>query len=153
VLIRGGKGLRLASHRLTGSRLLCLRPFPGGNDAFFQDIERDVGLLLRDHQRWRDTNRALAGAEEQNSAREGQFDYAITKLANWRLRLFVLDQFQTDHQPASADVAYHGVFAGPGAKPLHDMAASFVGVAHCFTLQNVERGQRRRDADRVAAEG
>ena len=74
-------------------------------DRFVQDLDRGVGLLLRQHEWRRQADGILPGAEDEQAALEALVDDAIALGRRALLGLAIAHELDADHQPATAHVA------------------------------------------------
>src|ERR1700761_8428103 len=138
-----GRGLSLFS--------ICL--FCGEGDALFEDVECDVSFVLVDDERGTEADGGFAAAEDEEAAFEGEIDDLVAHRSYRCAGLFVFDEFDADHEAATANVADGGVFGDPGTKAREDFFADGGGVLAAFALEDVHGGEGGGDADWVAAEG
>src|ERR1700722_12073827 len=104
--------------RLCASRPFLFRSclFCGESDALFEDVECDVGFVLVDDERGTEADTGFAAAEDEEAALEGEINDLVAHGAYWCSGLFVFDEFDADHEAATADVADGGMFGYPGTK-------------------------------------
>jgi hypothetical protein len=135
--------------------LFCFRVclFCGEGDALFEDVECNVGFVLVDDERGTEADGSFAAAEDEEAALEGEIDDLVAHGAYRRAGLFIFDEFDADHETATANVANGGMFGNPGTKAREHLFANGCGVLEAFALEDVQRGKGSGDADWVAAEG
>src|SRR5437016_5767526 len=121
------------------------RSLPSVTQQIADRGESDVDILLVDEERRRETDGALARAEEQHALPKGaEYD------ALHERRILELDR---DHQPSAADVADRLRFRLQLTRLRDENVAHRARVLHVFLFDEVQSRERGRAAHRITAEG
>ena len=115
--------------------LLC-----GEGDALFEDVECDVGLVLIDDERRTEADGGFSATENEETTLEGEIDNFVTHWADRCSGLLVFDEFDADHQAASANVADGGMLRNPWAEAFEHLFADGRGVLHAAVWRGVASG-------------
>src|ERR671937_2670707 len=127
---------------VTGTSVFGIRR--RGGDDLLEDVQRHAGLVLPEHQRRRDPDRAVAGREPQEAALES--------CAFERGRRRVIGQVDADHQAQAPDLADRVLPALDVPEPVLQEVADLGRVLQeVLAFDHVDRGQRGGARDRVPA--
>src|SRR5438128_3530895 len=121
--------------------------------AFIDQAERGVDVVLVHYQRRGKPQGALPRAEQQQALPEGALHELVRNLRGGVPRSAVLDELDTDHQAPPPHLPDRTVLL---LQPLHAGEQTLTQARHIgqqLALHYVERGERRRAAHRVPAEG
>ena len=125
----------------------------GFADAFFESAHREVGLFFVNDEWRRETKGIFARSEDEQALVESLVHDDVTQLRRAFFGPLVAHNFDTDHQAAATHVADNLELLRPIAGFRENIVADFLGIRSQPALEQIERGNGRREADGVPAEG
>src|ERR1051326_3394858 len=107
-------------------------------EAGLQSVEREGGLVPRDHERRRETDYVLSRAEHQQAALECGRHNAVAQFGRRHFGFAIAYQLDAQHQAESADIADVTETGRPIRHAIEQVGAHFCRVADqaCFEKLN-----------------
>src|ERR1700730_1323942 len=82
-------------------------------DTLVQNCKGGIGLFAIDQKRWREPQSIFARAKYAQAATEGQVHDVIAQIGALFLGFLIVNDLNSDHQPAPANIADDLVLSGP----------------------------------------
>src|SRR5437867_9412507 len=134
---------------MTDDRWRLVRHLP---QARVNDPQRGVHVVLVDHQRRGEAERALPGAEQQQAPLERPLHQLVGDLGRRLAGLAILDELDADHQAAATYLADRRVLLLQALRTREQSLTQRRDLGQQLALHDVQRGERRGAAHGVAAE-
>jgi hypothetical protein len=109
-------------------------------ETVFEDIESDGGFVFGNDEGRAEANGGFSAAEDHEAFFEAEGLDAVAQLRGGFAAVFILHQFDTDHEAAAADIANERMSCFPCLQTVEHFAADFCCVANPFALEDIDGG-------------